>query len=59
MLGDRRISYRALDATVEAVAGNLTQRGFRKGDRPRCCSGLFEFVYAVVAARATGHHRVR
>ncbi len=40
VLGEERIGYRALDAIVEAVAGNLTQRGFRKGDRSRCCSGI-------------------
>ena len=28
VLGAERITYRALDETVEAVAGNLTQRGF-------------------------------
>ena len=48
-----RISYRALDATVEAVAGNLTRRGFAKGDRLALLLGnCFEFVYAVLPARA-------
>jgi acyl-CoA synthetase (AMP-forming)/AMP-acid ligase II len=55
VLGDERISYRALDATVEAVAGNLAQRGFRKGDRLALLLGnCFEFVYAVLACARTG-----
>jgi len=29
VLGDERMPYRALDATVEAIAGNLTARGLR------------------------------
>jgi acyl-CoA synthetase (AMP-forming)/AMP-acid ligase II len=55
VLGDERISYRALDAIVEAVAGNLTQRGFRKGDRVALLLGnCFEFVYAVLACARAG-----
>ena len=55
VLGDERISYRALDATVEAVAGNLTQRGYAKGDRLALLLGnCFEFVYAVLACARTG-----
>jgi acyl-CoA synthetase (AMP-forming)/AMP-acid ligase II len=55
VLGDERISYRALDATVEAVAGNLTQRGYAKGDRLALLLGnCFEFVYAVLACARAG-----
>ena len=55
VLGSERISYRALDATVEAVAGNLAARGFRKGDRLALLLGnCFEFVYAVLAAARIG-----
>ena len=55
VLGDRRISYRALDATVDAVAGNLTQCGYAKGDRLALLLGnCFEFVYAVLACARTG-----
>jgi len=54
VLGEERISYRALDATVQAIAGNLTQRGLRKGDRVALLLGnCFEFIQAVLAcARA-------
>jgi long-chain acyl-CoA synthetase len=55
VLGEQRISYRALDAMVDAVAANLMQRGFRKGDRLALLLGnCFEFVYAVLAAARTG-----
>ena len=55
VLGDERISYRALDATVEAIAGNLAQRGFRQGDRIALLLGnCLEFVYAVLAAARSG-----
>src|SRR2546429_9279101 len=55
VLGDERISYRALDAVVEKVAGNLAQRGFRQGDRLALLLGnCFEFVYAVLACARTG-----
>ena len=55
VLGEERISYRALDAIVEAVAGNLAQRGFRKGDRLALLLGnCFEFVYAVLACARAG-----
>lgn len=54
-LGDARITYRALDASVDAVAANLVQRGFRKGDRVALLLGnCFEFVYATLAAARTG-----
>jgi acyl-CoA synthetase (AMP-forming)/AMP-acid ligase II len=55
VLGEQRISYRALDAIVEAVAGNLAQRGFRKGDRIALLLGnCLEFVYVVLAAARSG-----
>jgi len=55
VLGDQRISYRALDAMVEKVAGNLARRGFHKGDRLALLLGnCFEFVYAVLACARTG-----
>src|SRR5687768_13512503 len=55
VLGDERINYRTLDARVDAVAGNLTQRGFRKGDRLALLLGnCFEFVYAVLACARAG-----
>ena len=55
VLGEKRISYRELDKTVEAVAGNLTQRGFRKGDRLALLLGnCFEFVYATLACARVG-----
>ena len=55
VLGDERITYHALDETVEAVAGNLTQRGFKKGDRIALLLGNgFEFVTAVLAAARAG-----
>ena len=58
VLGEERISYRALDTTVEAVAGNLARRGFRKGDRLALLLGnCFEFVYAVLACARARHHR--
>ena len=40
---------------MEAVAGNLTQRGFRKGDRLALLLGnCFEFVYAMLACARAG-----
>ena len=55
VLGEQRVSYRALDAIVEAVAGNLARRGFRKGDRLALLLGnCFEFVHAVLAAARIG-----
>src|SRR6185312_8309440 len=55
MLGDARITYRELDAKAEAVAANLTQRGFAKGDRLGLLLGnCFEFVYAVLGAARAG-----
>ncbi len=55
VLGDERISYRELDATVECVAGNLVRRGFRKGDRLALLLGnCFEFVTAMLACARTG-----
>jgi len=55
VLGDARISYSRLDATVEAIAGNLTARGFRKGDRIALLLGnCFEFIYAVLACARAG-----
>lgn len=55
VLGEQRISYRALNETVEAVAANLVKRGFRKGDRLALLLGnCFEFVYAVLAAARVG-----
>jgi acyl-CoA synthetase (AMP-forming)/AMP-acid ligase II len=54
-LGDARITYRALDAKVDAVAANLPQRGFAKGDRLALLLGnCFEFVYAVLGAARAG-----
>jgi len=51
VLGDVRVAYRALDAQVDAVAGNLAQRGFQKGDRLALLLGnCFEFVIAVLAS---------
>jgi long-chain acyl-CoA synthetase len=55
VLGDARITYRALAEKVEAVAANLTQRGFAKGDRLALLLGnCFEFVYAVLGAARAG-----
>src|SRR5437016_3390678 len=55
VLGDERISYLSLDQKVEAVAGNLAQRGFRKGDRLALLLGNgLEFVYSVLAAARIG-----
>jgi acyl-CoA synthetase (AMP-forming)/AMP-acid ligase II len=55
VLGGERISYRALDQQVQAVAGNLTQHGFRKGDRIALLLGnCFEFVTAVLACARAG-----
>ena len=55
VLGEERVSYGALDAIVEAVAGNLTQRGFRKGDRVALLLGnCFEFVYVALACARVG-----
>jgi acyl-CoA synthetase (AMP-forming)/AMP-acid ligase II len=54
-LGEQRISYRTLDARVDAVAANLARRGFRKGDRLALLLGnCFEFVVAVLAAARIG-----
>ena len=54
-LGDERMSYRALDATVDAIAANLARRGFRKGDRVALLLGNgFEFVTAVLACARAG-----
>ena len=55
VLGEERISYRTLDAAAEAVAGNLTKRGFRKGDRIALLLGnCFAFVCAVLACARAG-----
>ena len=55
VLGDERITYRKLDAMVEAVAGNLARYGFGKGDRLALLLGnCFEFVHAVLAAARVG-----
>jgi acyl-CoA synthetase (AMP-forming)/AMP-acid ligase II len=55
VLGDERVSYRTLNEKVEAVAGNLAQRGFKKGDRLALLLGnCFEFVIAVLAAARIG-----
>ena len=55
VLGSERVIYKALDEQVEAVAGNLAQRGFRKGDRLALLLGnCFEFVIAVLAAARAG-----
>jgi acyl-CoA synthetase (AMP-forming)/AMP-acid ligase II len=54
-LGETRISYRMLDAAVEAVAGNLAARGFHKGDRLALLIGnRLQFVYALLAAARIG-----
>jgi acyl-CoA synthetase (AMP-forming)/AMP-acid ligase II len=55
VLGEERVSYRALDDTIEAIAANLTQRGFQKGDRIALLLGnCFEFIYAVLACARAG-----
>ena len=55
VLGEERVTYRTLDAAVEAIAGNLTQRGFRKGDRLALLLGnCVEFVSVVLAAARAG-----
>jgi long-chain acyl-CoA synthetase len=55
VLGSAHVSYRALDETVQAIAGNLTQRGFRKGDRLALLLGnCFEFIYVVLACARAG-----
>jgi acyl-CoA synthetase (AMP-forming)/AMP-acid ligase II len=55
VLGAERVTYGALDATVEAVAGNLAARGLRQGDRLALLIGnRLEFVYALLAAARIG-----
>jgi long-chain acyl-CoA synthetase len=55
VLGSERISYRTLDATVQAIAANLTQRGLRKGDRLALLLGnCFAFITAVLACARAG-----
>ncbi|HMK80314.1 MAG TPA: class I adenylate-forming enzyme family protein [Xanthobacteraceae bacterium] len=55
VLDGARISYRALDAMVAAIAANLTRRGFRKGDRIALLLGNgFEFIYGVLACARAG-----
>ena len=55
VLGPERVTYKALDEKVEAVAGNLARRGFAKGDRLALLLGnCFEFVVAVLAASRVG-----
>jgi long-chain acyl-CoA synthetase len=55
VLGNDRISYRVLDETIQAIAGNLARRGFRKGDRIALLLGnCFEFVYAMLACARAG-----
>src|SRR5262245_23473813 len=55
VLGGERISYRTLDDTVQAIAANLTQRGFRKGDRIALLLGnCFEFIHATLACARAG-----
>jgi acyl-CoA synthetase (AMP-forming)/AMP-acid ligase II len=55
VLGDVRLSYRALDASVDAIAANLARHGFRKGDRLALLLGnCFEFVQAVLACARSG-----
>jgi long-chain acyl-CoA synthetase len=55
VLGDARVSYRTLDARVDALAANLMRRGFAKGDRIALLLGnCFEFVYAVLACARAG-----
>jgi long-chain acyl-CoA synthetase len=55
VLGEARITYAALDATVEAVAGNLAARGYGKGDRLALLIGnRLEFVTALLAAARIG-----
>ena len=53
--GNVRVTYAALDATVDAVAGNLAEHGFRKGDRLGLLIGnRLEFVYVLLAAARIG-----
>src|SRR5689334_1598630 len=55
VLGEENLSYRELDARVEAIAGNLAQRGLRKGDRIALLLGnCFAFVEMVLACARTG-----
>jgi len=55
ILGEQRITYRALDEMIEAVAGNLSARGFRHGDRLALLLGnCLEFVYVVLGAARIG-----
>lgn len=55
ILGERRITYAALDRLVEHVAGNLASRGFAKGDRLAILLGnCIEFVALVLAAARIG-----
>jgi acyl-CoA synthetase (AMP-forming)/AMP-acid ligase II len=55
VLDDTRVTYRELDEKAEAVAANLTQRGFAKGDRLALLLGnCFEFIYAVLGAARAG-----
>jgi len=53
--GDKRISYRELDAGIDAVAGNLARRGLAKGDRLALLIGnRAEFVLALLGAARIG-----
>lgn len=55
VLGDQRLSYRALNEKAEAVAANLTQSGLAKGDRLGLLLGnCFEFIFAVLGAARAG-----
>src|SRR5262245_12222720 len=55
VLGDRRVTYGALDAVAECVAGNLAARGFAKGDRLALLLGnCLEFAYALLGAARIG-----
>ena len=55
VLGDERVSYRTLDEKIQAIAANLAQRGFRKGDRIALLLGnCFEFIDAMLACARAG-----
>src|SRR5262249_10297577 len=55
VLGERRLTYAALDRLVESVAGNLASQGFAQGDRLALLLGnCIEFVVLVLAAARIG-----
>jgi acyl-CoA synthetase (AMP-forming)/AMP-acid ligase II len=55
VLGETRVSYRALDGIVDRLAANLAAAGLAPGERLALLVGnRLEFVYAVLAAARLG-----